>query len=418
MGHLVGKDLYRQLGRKLDGLTMRAPWNDRLYALLKELYTADEAELAIRMPYGIHPLEEIQRITGFEKARIEKLFEQMCFKGLVIDVWTGDKYQYILSPMIIGIFEFTMMRTDDRLDAKQLAKYFVDYLSNDTSFWRANFGRGKQVGPLRTLPHDDAVAPDEHIEILDYEKASAIIDNQTKFAIGLCSCRHEKLHAGLKKCDVPLETCSSFGQATDFMVRHDFAREVSKSEMLDNLSRAKELGLVMCADNVQKDISFICFCCSCCCNVLLGISKLGMPEVVVTSSYIADSDDTICSECGVCAQVCPINAIAMKNDGGPDVDESICIGCGVCGLKCQTGAMTLARRKQKVLHPETMFQRTILQCLERGTLQNFIFQDPGRVSHKFMRAFVGGFLRLPPVKRSLMSDALRSRFLNAMTKGA
>jgi hypothetical protein len=31
---------------------------------------------------------------------------------------------------------------------------------------------------------------------------------------------------------------------------------------------------------------------------------------------------------------------------------------------------------------------------------------------------VGGFLRLPPVKRALMSDALRSRFLHAMKFGA
>jgi hypothetical protein len=37
MGHMVGKDLYRKLGRKIDGLSMRAPWNDKLYAILKEL---------------------------------------------------------------------------------------------------------------------------------------------------------------------------------------------------------------------------------------------------------------------------------------------------------------------------------------------------------------------------------------------
>jgi hypothetical protein len=34
-----------------------------------------------------------------------------------------------------------------------------------------------------------------------------------------------------------------------------------------------------------------------------------------------------------------------------------------------------------------------------------------------MRGFVGGFLRLPPVKAALMSDMLRSSFLKAMTSG-
>jgi hypothetical protein len=34
-----------------------------------------------------------------------------------------------------------------------------------------------------------------------------------------------------------------------------------------------------------------------------------------------------------------------------------------------------------------------------------------------MRGFVGGFLRLPPVKAALMSDMLRSSFLNTMVSG-
>ncbi len=44
MGHLVGKDVYRKLGRKIDGLTVRAPWNETLYKILKELYTEEEAD--------------------------------------------------------------------------------------------------------------------------------------------------------------------------------------------------------------------------------------------------------------------------------------------------------------------------------------------------------------------------------------
>jgi len=52
--------------------------------------------------------------------------------------------------------------------------------------------------------------------------------------------------------------------------------------------------------------------------------------------------------------------------------------------------------------------------LERGTLQNQIFANPQSINEKFMRAFVGGFLRLPPIKKALLSDKLRSGFLNAM----
>jgi hypothetical protein len=77
----------------------------------------------------------------------------------------------------------------------------------------------------------------------------------------------------------------------------------------------------------------------------------------------------------------------------------------------------MVKRKQKVIHPETNFERLILQGLEKGTLQNQIFANPQSINEKFMRAFVGGFLRLPPVKKALMSDRLRSRFLDAMKGG-
>ena len=77
----------------------------------------------------------------------------------------------------------------------------------------------------------------------------------------------------------------------------------------------------------------------------------------------------------------------------------------------------LAKRKQRVIHPETTFERLMLQCLEKGTLQNQIFADPKNLSEKFLRSFVGGFLRLSPVKKALMSDTLRSRFLAAMKSG-
>ncbi len=67
------------------------------------------------------------------------------------------------------------------------------------------------------LAHKEAIRPAEHVEALvDYEKATAIIDDADRFAIGLCSCRHEKLHVGEKQCDVPLETCSAFGAVADF----------------------------------------------------------------------------------------------------------------------------------------------------------------------------------------------------------
>lgn len=416
MGHLVGKDLYRKLGKKIDGLTARTPWNDTLFAILKELYTPEEAEVAVRMPYGLSTLAKIQSLTTRDPAEVERLIDSLCEKGLVMDVWAGGKYYYTLSPLIIGIFEFTMMRTRGELNYKEWGRLFYEYLQDGTTYFQANWGKGQTVSSLRTLPHEETI-DDAHVEILDYDKASAIVDQSKTMAIGMCSCRHEKMHAGAKECDIPLEKCASFGGGAKMLVRHGLAREVSREEMRDNLAHSREHGLVFCADNVHKNVSFICNCCGCCCNVLLGISRFGYPNTVVSSSYCARVSADECIECGTCVDACPVNAIADgEEDGVPTVDESICLGCGVCALSCQSESLKLVPRAQRVFCPEDTFERVILQSLEQGTLQNLIFSNPNSGTQGFLRTVVGGFLKLTPVKRALMSDTLRSRFLSGLRR--
>jgi Pyruvate/2-oxoacid:ferredoxin oxidoreductase delta subunit len=417
MGHLVGKDVYRRLGKKIDNLTMRAPWNETFHALLKELYSTREADLIVKMPYGLANLDRIEKVTQYERSDLQKMLDGLCAKGLVMDLWMNGEYHYVVSPLIIGIFEFSMMRTGENLNTKEWARLFHSYLQDESTFYRANFRHDEIISPLRSLPHEEAIDASEHVEILDYEKASSIVEGAKRFCIGICSCRHEKLHVGEKKCEVPLETCSSFDTAADYLIRRNLAKEVSRSEMLENLARSREMGLVFCADNVKQGISFICHCCGCCCNTLLGVSRFGYPGMVVTSSYIIERDEEVCTACGACVEACAIDAIETAPEGNPGIDTSICIGCGVCALKCPTGALKLVKREQRVFHPEDTFERVILQCLERGTLQNLMFNNPQSVTHAFMRGFVGGFLRLPPVKKALMSDTLRSSFLTMMKRG-
>jgi hypothetical protein len=60
----------------------------------------------------------------------------------------------------------------------------------------------------------------------------------------------------------------------------------------------------------------------------------------------------------------------------------------------------------------------MLQSLEKGNLQYQIFDNPCDITQKVMRAFLGAFLRLPPVKKALLSNLLRSSFLEFMKKGS
>lgn len=425
MGHVTSGNVYRKLGRKIDSLSMRAPWTETLYEILKELYTEEEASFVVRMPYSLSGFRKIKRVTGYDKKRLRRILDRLSAKGLVMDLKIRGSYYYMPSPIVIGVFEFSMMRTGGVRDIKKLARLFHTYLQEEDAFQNCNFNGNNNISFMRTLPHEETIVPSEYTEVLDYEKASVLIQEAERFSVGICSCRHEKLHLGEKTCDVPLDTCSSFGMAADFLVRNNLAREVCKAEMLDNLARSKEMGLVLNADNVQNRITYICHCCGCCCNVLLGISKYGYSNIVVTSGFIAEVDESLCKGCGKCADSCHIHIIEMvpSDDIGqsrkiPSVDKSLCLGCGVCVLNCQAKAISLVRRSRRVITPETTFERIMLQSLEKGNLQYQIFDNPCDITQKVMRAFLGAFLRLPPVKKALLSNLLRSSFLEFMKKGS
>jgi ferredoxin len=427
MGHLAYKDAYRDLGTAIDGLTVRVPWSETLRQILQQLYTEEEALLVSRMPTGLAALRRVARVTGMEESLLLPLLESLASKGLVMDLEVAGEYRYTVSPMVIGIFEFTMMRTDGEPDFKLLAGLFHDYMTSRDSMSAANFSHGERVSFMRTLPHQEAIAAEPHVEVLDHEKAEALVSSAAGLTVGICSCRHEKMHLGTKHCAAPLETCIGFASESDYTVRRGLARPASKSEVHELLARARELKLVLNADNVRSGVSFLCLCCGCCCNVLTGIKRFGLPNVVVTSGFLAECTESLCTGCGKCARDCPIGAIGMeavtpsaegaRKRSTPRVDTTFCIGCGVCGLSCASRAMRLRPRAQRPLLPENTVERVILQSLERGTLQNFIIDNPNTGSSRFLRAVLSAFLGLPPIKRAIMSTTFRSRFLSRITAG-
>jgi len=158
MGHTDIKTIYQKLGRKIDTLPTRAPWNETFYEILKGLYSEKEADVLVKMPYGLSDLNRVARVTKYESTELLKILEGMCSKGLVMDLWLNDAYHYMPSPIMIGIFEFTMMRTGGSVDSKPLARLFNQYLNADNgAFYAANFKKGSNVSVIRALPHKDAI---------------------------------------------------------------------------------------------------------------------------------------------------------------------------------------------------------------------------------------------------------------------
>ena len=92
MGHLVGKEIYQELGDKIDSLPFRVNKNKALFNILKELYTSEEADLVVNMPHALSSADQIEKAARIEKSKLNALLESLCTKGLVIDIWIDNKY--------------------------------------------------------------------------------------------------------------------------------------------------------------------------------------------------------------------------------------------------------------------------------------------------------------------------------------
>jgi ferredoxin len=319
-----------------------------------------------------------------------------------------------------GFFEFSMMRVRNDLDQKLLAELFYQYLNVEEDFIRALFTDGEtQLG--RTFVAEPALPADGALEVLDFERASWVIDSATWIGVGLCYCRHKMAHLG-RACDAPMAICMTFNNAASALTRHGAARRVDAAECHDLLAEARDRGLVQFGENVQQRVNFICNCCGCCCEAMIAARRFGHLQPVHTTNYLPFNDPELCTGCGKCVTACPVEAMALVSANDPNkpnrkraqLDEDLCLGCGVCVAACPEHGISLRPRDQRVITPVDSVRRTVSMAVERGTLQHLIFDNHALASHRAMAAVLGAILRLPPVKRSMAVGQLGSRYLDKL----
>ena len=451
MGHLTTKDAYKNLEERINWFTQGAPPSATLYEILRVLYSEEEARLVSLLPVRPFTISRAARVWQVSPLEAEKRLDALCEKALLVDSCYKGQRQFVMPPPMAGFFEFALMRVRGDIDQKYLSQLYYQYMNVEEDFVKELFyATETKLG--RVYVQEPVLTRENALHILDYERASYILEEAKYIGLGLCYCRHKAMHAGHPcEIDAPWDVCLTLGNVARSLAENGaHARLIDKGEARDVLERSYAANLVQIGENVRENPAFICNCCGCCCEALQAARRFSPMQPVATTNYLPQVDKEKCVGCGKCAKVCPIFAITMeqqeedkagrekeacapaeKEFSGvePTVEKTgirpqrrplakinteICLGCGVCARNCPAKALELKRRPVQVITPVNSTHRFVLQAIEKGTLQNLIFDNEAFANHRAMAAVFGVILKLPPLKQALASKQFKSVYLDRL----
>jgi ferredoxin len=418
MSHHTAREGYRKLSERINRFPQGAPPTELLFQILEVLFTPAEAELVALLPIKPFTAETAARIWKKSETEARNILEALASRGMMLDIDSRRGQTFVMPPPMAGFFEFSMMRIGNHYDQKLLAELFYQYLNVEEDFVKALFANGEtQIG--RVFVNEPALSTENTLHVLDYERASQVVETASHIGIGACYCRHNLSHLG-RACDAPMDICMTFNSTAGSLIKHGIARRVDKAEGQDLLAQARDRNLVQFGENVRERVAFICNCCGCCCEAMLAAKRFAVLNPISTTNFLPAIADQKCSGCMKCADVCPVEAMGMVAGGDSlhhkrkkaKVNEDLCLGCGVCARVCDKQAIKLQPRGQRVITPVTTAHRAVVMAIERGGLQDLIFDNQALASHRAMAAILGVILKLPPLKQVLASQQMKSRYLD------
>jgi Pyruvate/2-oxoacid:ferredoxin oxidoreductase delta subunit len=420
MAHHTVKSGYVELVDRLNRFPQGAPPSELLYKILEMLYSEKEAKLVSLLPIRPFTAEKAGRVWGKDPGATQKILDELCSRAILMDMEENGHRIYCLPPPMAGFFEFSLMRLRNDIDQKVLSELFYQYLNVEQDFIKELFLKGEtKLG--RVFVHEPVLSKRNEFRVLDYERATRVIQTASSIGISICYCRHKMSHVG-RDCDAPKEICMTFNITAASLIKHGFAKKVGASECLELLNKAYEHNLVQFGDNVREGVNFICNCCGCCCEAMIAARKFAIFHPVHTTNFIPDIQEAACTGCQKCVTVCPVEAMALVSAGDPhhpkrkkaSLNAEICLGCGVCARVCPVDCISLRSREQRVVTPLNTAHRVVLMAIEQGKLQHLIFDNQMSKSHRAMATVLGVILNLPPLKQAMASRQMKSVYLDTL----
>lgn len=424
MGHQnsIKYNSYKNLTNRINLFPQGAAASELLFEILKILFSEREAGLVSQLPIKPFNAAKAAGIWKIKEFEARNILNDLADRGILTDAEQDGDILYSMPPPMAGFFEFSLMRYRNDIDQKTLSELFYQYMNIEEDFIKNLFTTGEtQLG--RAYINEEVLSAENALHVLDYERASEVIKTATSIAIGVCYCRHKMKHLG-KNCNAPMDICMTFNASADSLSRHGIARKVDFSEGIDLLQKARDYNLIQFGENVQENVNFICNCCGCCCEALVAARKFGFLNPVHTTNFYPSIVEDSCNGCSKCVTLCPVEAMTLVSSNDPvkplkkkaKINQDICLGCGVCLKGCEKKAIDLHSREERVITPVNSVHRVVMMAIERGKLQNLIFDNQVMFSHRAMAALLGVILKLPPLKQAIASQQFKSRYLAALIR--
>ena len=361
------KDVFRDLQKHLDKMPIGFPTtkSGSDIRILKQLFTPQEAEVAMLLKFGWErDLETLDTIynriddKNISKKDLGIILDEMGRKGLIMTKRDLEQKFYGNALLMVGIFEFQVNRLN-----KDFIEDFHDYFDEG---WLPETLKLKGA-QLRTIPVEKSIELEQNVS--NFDKVQELFKTTDgPYMVANCICKQLK-NIEEHPCKVTdrREVCMGFGHAAKLYIDQGWGREITKEEAIDILKQNQEEGLVLQADNSQK-LTFLCSCCSCCCEGLSRFLKIPNPGKMMVSNYYAEVDADYCTVCETCIEICPMEAIKLVDEIAK-IKQKRCIGCGNCVAKCPSDAIKL-HKKDRQFTPFPTMDDLFDKIMERKLAQN------------------------------------------------
>ena len=341
--------IYKALQKHLDKQPVGYPatTNGVELRLLKQMFTPEEANLALHMSYQLKTAKQIYAgmiDNEMSLEHLESLLDQMTNKMVIFHIAKNDNTYYCLMPLIVGMYEGQINNL-----TPQYIKDFDEYTS------KMSFGLSflaTKLPQMRTIPIEKSITPAHRVMTYDHLE-SILKDTPGPFAVNECICR-KSMEIKNEPCRKTKrnETCLAVGEMAEACFKANWGRRIKREEAFSIMRQNQADGLILQPNNSQQ-VEFICACCGCCCGMLRVHKFLPKPNDFWASNFYATIDSEACTGCTTCVSRCEVNALSANDDQNIRINLDRCLGCGNCVPTCPAEAIQLIRKNDEVIPPAT-----------------------------------------------------------------